>query len=145
MARHSKNNDNKNYDEICWHNVDVKTFVSDVVEPWEAILTFFFFFAIIITAYLADKRLFYKKIFRLKFFLLLFFVPKLRYWNLTFTISWFGISSEWDFVTFFGSTSTDLKLHKRKINLLICSQQGGNNNHNNNDNNDNNYYYYFLF
>jgi hypothetical protein len=37
---------------------------SDIVEPWEAIITLLFFFAIIVTAYLADKRLFYKKIFR---------------------------------------------------------------------------------
>ena len=38
--------------------------ILDVVEPWESIITLLFFFAIIITAYLADKRLFYKKIFR---------------------------------------------------------------------------------
>jgi len=37
-----------------------------VIEPWEAILTFLFFFAIIVSAYLADKKLFYKSIFKFR-------------------------------------------------------------------------------
>ena len=41
-------------------------FDPDIVEPWEAILTLTFFFAVVITAYLADKKLFYKRFFRRK-------------------------------------------------------------------------------
>lgn len=41
-------------------------FFLGVVEPWEALVTFSFFFAVIATAYLADKKLFYKKLYRFR-------------------------------------------------------------------------------
>jgi len=38
--------------------------LTGIVEPWEAILTLIFFFLVVITAFLADKKLFYKRIFK---------------------------------------------------------------------------------
>ena len=37
-----------------------------IVEPWEALFTFSYFFVVVITAYLADKQFFSRKFYRVR-------------------------------------------------------------------------------